>query len=315
MYSELFQKHRKVFASYAVFSTLMKVMCAVGVVAIVGDFITWSLWGDYELNSSVNLRMLIAVAGVSWMAVCGVAAIIMLIKCNVSAVKMAAEQVDEEAKKVDWEGVMDPVNTRPCWYVGIGVALLILVVGNIFCWRAVPVSKEGREAILEFVQECLPGKEMEITKGSAHNYSLEIKGSTENSFQSLSIEYMQNEDLLDQENFSLAVSFDSRYYNAQQMMDVVKDYINAIDSSVFADGDISYVASELGKIEEQVIARLATMEEVEDYKEQVEFAREGEDTTVHLGVEDSLIESYEGTKYKKIDIRIHAINFRWDIGE
>lgn len=313
MDNELNRKYRKIQVTEALFSSLMKLMWVVGGITVVGDFITWFLWSDYELNSSIDIRMTTAWVGCGWMAVCGVAAIIAYIVHHVNDVKMAKQGANISPESIDWESVLQPVNTRACWYVGIGVALSILLVGNILCAQAVPVSKEGREAIQSYVQERMPGKEMEIVESSGHKYELEISGSTENSFESLSIEYMQNEDLLDQENFSLAVSFDSRYYNAQQMMEVVKGYINAIDSSVFAEGDITYVSTEFEKIEEQVIARLTTMEELEDYEEQVEFAREGDDTTVHLGVEDSLIESYDGTKYKRINIRIHAINFRWDI--
>lgn len=313
MYSELNRQHRKMQITEAFYSTLMKVMWVVGGITVIGDFITWFLWSDYELNSPIDIRMAIAWVGCGWMAVCGVVAIIMFTIHHTIAVKSAKQGTNVPLESIEWEGVLQPVNTKICWRIGVGVALLILVVGNVFCWQAVPVTKEGREAILEFVQECLPGKEIEIVKNSGHSYELEISGSTEHSFESLSIEYMQNEELLDQENFSLALSFDSRHYDAQQMMDVVESYTNAIDSSVFADGDISYVSSEMEKIEAQVIARLATTEELEDYEEQVEYAREGDDTTVHLGVEDSLIESYEGTKYKKIDIRIHAINFRWNL--
>lgn len=313
MYSELNEKYRKIQVTESLYSTLLKMMWVVGGITVVGDFITWSLWSDYELNSSIDLRMTIVWVGCGWMAVCGLAGIIAMIMNQATVRRTAKLQEGVSPECIDWESVLQPVNTHLCWKIGIGVSLLILLVGNFLCWQAVPVTQEGREAILSYVQECMPEKEMEIVKDSGHSYVLEISGSTEHSFESLSIEYMQNEDLLDQENFSLSLNFDSRHYDTQQIMDVVKDYINAIDSSVFADGDITYVSSEFGKMEEQVLARLATMEGLEDYEEQVEFAREGDDTIVHFGVEDSLIESYDGTKYKLIYIRIHAINFRWDI--
>lgn len=304
--------HRTIPVTEALFYTWFKIMWVVGGITIVGDFIIWSLWGDFELSSSIDIRMTIALVGCGWMAVCGVAAIIALMTNKVCIRKVEKQEIDDLPEKTEGEQVLSPVDGRIYWGIGIGVALLILIAGNILCWRAMPVSAEGREGIRSYVQGLMPQAEIEVEEQSGHNYSLEISGSTEHSYEAFSIDYMQNEDLLDQENFTLSLDFDCRHYSARQMMDAVEAYINAIDASVFADGDLTYVSSEFGKLEEQILARTASAEELEDYEEDVILARAAGDTTVYLSVEDSVINSYDGSSYKRINIRIHAVNLRWD---
>lgn len=292
-------------------------MILTGLIAIAGNFISFSLWGDYELQSDYDISLTMTMIGIAWMGICGVVCIVVFAKEHFFY--MRPEQDLKEEQRIlgrkNVEEALAPTKAGPYFLTGSAVlAVLIVIIGNLFMWQACPVDRAEREAVCAYAMECFPGSSAQIEKQSGHQEVLMITKEKSddkyNASRMIWIDFMMNSNQLDQENVVIFGEYDLRKCTVSDIIADFEESISTLDESVFEDGNLSYLEEEVPLIERQVKNLIADPTQ-ENYKKTLQNLQGDEDISAYLDISIDTLSSYEGEEYHCVSVRIHVINLRW----